>query len=130
MELIYALGCLALAALCFWGVAKLNQSIEKTETKKLSTMNDEELENYSKKKESKKVENAPIKVGDQVIAIKGRGRVKKGTKGICTHVNRSLGSFVYTIIYDTGFAIGNKPNPVTLSYTELQRSYSFVKINN
>jgi hypothetical protein len=87
------------------------------------------MEKARKEKKVERLENSPIKEGDQVISIKGKGRVKKGTKGVCTRVTSTMGSLVYTIIYDTGYAIGNKPNPVKISYTELERSYSFVKIN-
>jgi len=82
-----------------------------------------------KEKRAEKVENAPIQVGDQVISLKGKGRVKKGTKGVCTNVQHLLGQVQYTVIFDTGYAIGNKPNPVKILYSEFERSYSIVKIN-
>lgn len=83
-----------------------------------------------KRKKQARVDAAKIQVGDQVLLIRTKGRVKKGNKGVCTFVHPTGGTLVFEILFDIGFLTGNMSNPVKLRFTEFEREAYLVKINN
>lgn len=83
----------------------------------------------NKKKKQERVDGAKIQVGDQVLLIRAKGRVKKGNKGVCTRVHPTGGTLVFEIMFDIGFITGNMANSVKLRFTEFERETYLVKIN-
>lgn len=95
------------------------------DAEKKSAMRKKIVEN----RKAARVENAPIQVGDQVLIIRTKGRVKKGNKGVCTLVHPTGGTLVYEIMFDIGFITGNMANAIKLKFTEIERELYLVKLN-